>query len=88
LFCISIVNAKKLVKEYSSEGLLHTNDSMTLVSIVSEEAQKLMLFCYRLIILPSSQPEMSIISYLSLSLSPLGVAHVGTAAYTSCLRIE
>jgi hypothetical protein len=34
LFCISIVNAKKLVKEYSSEGLLHTNDSMTLMSIV------------------------------------------------------
>jgi len=33
LFCISIVNAKKLVKEYSSEGLLHTNDSMTLMSI-------------------------------------------------------
>ena len=24
---------KKLVKEYSSEGLLHTNDSMTLMSI-------------------------------------------------------
>jgi hypothetical protein len=52
LFCISIVNAKKLVKEYSS----------------------------------SSQLEMSIISYLSLSLSPLGVVHVGTAAYTSCLE--
>ena len=33
LFCISIVNAKKPVKEYSSEGLLHTNDSMTLMSI-------------------------------------------------------
>jgi hypothetical protein len=33
LFCISIVDAKKLVKEYSSEGLLHTNDSMTLMSI-------------------------------------------------------
>jgi hypothetical protein len=29
---------------------------------------------------------MSIISYLSLSLSSLGVVHVGTAAYTSCLE--
>ncbi len=34
LFRISFVNAKKLVKEYSSEVLLHTNDSMTLMSIV------------------------------------------------------
>ncbi len=33
LFCISIVNAKKLVKEYSSEGVLHTNDSITPMSI-------------------------------------------------------
>ncbi len=29
---------------------------------------------------------MSIVSYLSLCLSPLGVVHVGTAAYTSCLE--
>jgi hypothetical protein len=29
---------------------------------------------------------MSIISYLSLSLSSLGVVNVGTAAYTSCLE--
>jgi hypothetical protein len=29
---------------------------------------------------------MSIISYLSLSLSPLGVVNVGTAGYTSCLE--
>jgi hypothetical protein len=29
---------------------------------------------------------MPIISYFSLSLSPLGVVHVGTAAYTSCLE--
>jgi hypothetical protein len=29
---------------------------------------------------------MSIISYLSLSISPPGVVHVGTAAYTSCLE--
>jgi hypothetical protein len=43
LFCISIVNAKKLVKEYSSEGLLHTNDSMTLMSIVLEEAHAFLL---------------------------------------------
>jgi hypothetical protein len=42
-FCISIVNAKKLVKEYSSEGLLHTNDSMTLMSIVLEEAHTVLL---------------------------------------------
>ena len=46
LFCISIVNAKKLVKEYSSEGLLHTNDSMTLMSIVLEEAQAFLLSSY------------------------------------------
>ena len=46
LFCISIVNAKKLVKEYSSEGLLHTNDSMTLMSIVLEEAQVFLLSSY------------------------------------------
>ena len=48
--------------------------------------KKLTLFCCSLISLPSSQPEMSIISYLSLSLSSLGVVHVGTAAYTSCLE--
>ena len=53
------------------------------VCIVLEEAHA---FCCRLISLPSSQPEMSIISYLSLSLSSLGVVHVGTAAYTSCLE--
>jgi hypothetical protein len=46
LFCISIVNAKKLVKEYSSEGLLHTNDFMTLMSIVSEEAHAVLLSSY------------------------------------------
>ena len=46
LFCISIVNAKKLVKEYSSEVLLHTNDSMTLMSIVLEEAQAFLLSSY------------------------------------------
>ncbi len=33
-----------------------------------------------------SQPGMSIVSYLSLCLSPLGVVHVGTAAYRSCLE--
>ncbi len=48
--------------------------------------KKLTLFCCRLISLPSSQPEMSIICYLSLSLSSLGEVHVGTAAYTSCLE--
>jgi hypothetical protein len=32
---------KKLVKEYSLEGLLHTNDSMTLMSIALEEAHAL-----------------------------------------------
>ncbi len=53
------------------------------VSIVLEEAHA---FCCRLISHPWSQPEMSIISYLSLSLSSLGVVHVGTAAYTSCLE--
>ena len=37
---------KKLVKEYSSEGLLHTNDSMTLMSIVLEEAQDFLLSSY------------------------------------------
>ncbi len=46
LFCISIVNAQKLVKEYSSEWLLHTNDSMTLMSIVLEEAQAFLLSSY------------------------------------------
>ncbi len=46
LFCISIVNAKKLVKEYSLEGLLLTNDSMTLMSIVIEEAQAFLLSSY------------------------------------------
>ncbi len=46
LFCISTVNAKKLVKEYSSEGLLHTNDSMTLMSIVLEEAHAFLLSSY------------------------------------------
>ncbi len=29
---------------------------------------------------------MSIVTYLSLSLSPLGVVHVGTAANTSCFE--
>ncbi len=48
--------------------------------------KKLTLFCCRLISLPSSQPEMSIISYLSLTLSSLGVVNVGTAAYKSCLE--
>ncbi len=33
-----------------------------------------------------SQPGMSNVSYLSLCLSPIGVVHVGTAAYTCCLE--
>jgi len=37
---------KKLVKEYFSEGLLHTNDSMTLMSIVLEEALAFFLSSY------------------------------------------
>jgi hypothetical protein len=41
-----IVEQKKIVKEYSSEGLLQTNDSMTLMSIVSEEAHAVLLSSY------------------------------------------
>ena len=60
---------------------------MTLMSIVSEEAHTFLLSSYYPPLLSVlSQPGMSIVSYLSLCLSPLGVAHVGTAAYTCCLE--
>ena len=57
------------------------------MSIVIEEAHTFLLSSYQPPLLSVlSQPGMSIVSYLSLCLSPLGVVHVGTAAYTCCLE--